>query len=223
MPLDTAGANNVTNDAIINWMRQYSLQKRRCEEENGVLRNIVKRAKADGVNVKATIQTVVVSKLDIDDVKRDLRDQLRYMALRRMPISAAELFDGWDDAVSQKTQAEDDTWAAEDAGYYSGRHNGSLDDSPFPPGSELDVRWRAQWHKGQAAIAREMGPDAKPASSTRQRPARRTAAPEAAPEAPRSDTTTSPRPRRSASRASAGGRKGRAGAEPHPDNVVAMP
>jgi hypothetical protein len=172
MPLDHPAVDNVSGDTISDWMRQYSSQKRKCDEENGVLRALVKRAKSDGINAKEMIAAVAAGKLDPDEVARDLRDRLRYMSLRRIPLDRDSLF-AWSADVTQKTQAEDDTWAAEDAGYQAGRHGVPAADSPFAPGTELSVRWLEFWHKGQAAIARELGQHAEVASTAKRRPTRR--------------------------------------------------
>lgn len=162
------------NDAVVDWMRQYQTQKRRCEEENGVLRNIVKRAKSDGINTKEMIAVVALSKLDPDQVQADLRDRVRYMALRRMPVIQVELFGGLDVTLTPSSQQKDDLWDAEEAGYRAGRHGASRDDCPYPPATEMYVHWVEFWFKGQAAIARELGDNAKIASTSRARPARQT-------------------------------------------------
>lgn len=172
--LSNSEAMTPNNDAVVDWMRQYQTQKRRCEEENGVLRNIVKRAKSDGINTKVMIQTVALSKLDPEQVQADLRDQIRYMALRRMPVTQTELFAGLDTTITAKSQQQDDSWDAEDNGYRAGRHGAGNDDCPYPPGTELNVHWATGWAKGQASIARELGDNAKVASTSRSRPARQT-------------------------------------------------
>jgi ribosome modulation factor len=172
MSLSNSTPTPVNNDAILDWMRQYQTQKRRCDEENGVLRNIVKRAKADGINAKEMIQTVADSKLDPDKVQADLRDRLHYMALRGMPVHQDDLFGGMDLTVTAKSKSLDDAWDAEDTGYRAGRHGATREDCPYPFGSENYGHWIEFWLKGQAAIAREMGENHEIASTSRARPAR---------------------------------------------------
>lgn len=171
MPLDQAATNALSPDAKAGWMRQYQTQKRRCDEENGVLRNIVKRAKADGMPIKPMIAAVAASKLDPDEVIRELRDTVELMTIKRIPIAREDLFN-WDVELTDKTRAEDDLWDAEDAGYRAGRGGNTLGDCPYPPGSELHVGWTREWHTGEAAIGRELGGNAKPASASKQRPRR---------------------------------------------------
>jgi ribosome modulation factor len=174
MPLDQAGSNTASNDSAVDWTRQYRKQKRLCEEANGVLRNIVKRAKSDGVNTTAMINAVKASKLDPEVVAQDLRDQIRYMGLIHIPLTQASLFEGFDTTISQQTQREDDLWDAEDAGYKAGRHGVRIEECPYTPGTELHVHWLEWWNKGQAAIARELGPDVKVAGASKTRRKRAT-------------------------------------------------
>jgi ribosome modulation factor len=154
-------------------MRQYDVQRRRCSEENGVLRNIVKRAKADGTNVKAMSATYSARKLDPQQVVADMRDTIRYMNLRRIPMVAEDLFAGWDTRVTDKTREIDTLFEAEAAGYAAGRAGAKIEDCTYQAGTDLHVEWVRSWKLGQAAIARELGPDVKQASTARQRPAGR--------------------------------------------------
>jgi ribosome modulation factor len=169
MPLDQTGSNTASNDSAADWMRQYRVQKRRCDEENGVLRNIVKRAKADGMNTTAMIAAVKATKLEPEVVSADLRDQIRYMGIIHLPMTQASLFEGIDFEVNSSTEHKDDLWTAEDAGYRAGRHGQRIEDCPYQTGTELHVHWVQEWHKGQAAIARELGPDVKVASANKKR------------------------------------------------------
>jgi len=174
MALSQTDQSNVTNDAILDWLRQYQQQRRLCDEAQGVLRSLLKRAKGDGINTRALISTVTASKLDPDVVQRDMRDQIRYMALRNMPVHQTDLFgeNGLDLRVTDKSREEDASWAADDAGYAAGRHGAKVEDCPYQPGSSLSDHWYRSWKRGQEAIARELGDNVKPATSSRKRPNR---------------------------------------------------
>jgi ribosome modulation factor len=161
-----------SNDAALEWMRLYDTQKRKCAEENGVLRNIVKRAKADGMNVKAMSLTHTARKLDPMQVVAEMRDQIRYMTLRSIPMTGDDLFAGWDTRLTDKSREIDTLFEADEKGYAAGRAGAKIDDAPYQPGTDLHVEWVKSWKLGQAAIARELGPDVKPASTTRERPTR---------------------------------------------------
>jgi len=163
---------NIDNDAKLAWMRQYQTQKRLCDEANGVLRSIIKRAKSEGMNSKSLIGAVASSKLDPDVVKNDLRDTIHYLSLLRMPLTQAELFADLDVTVSEDTAAASSAWDADDAGYRAGRAGAGIDDCPFPHGTELAVHWVKSWQAGLATIAQEMGPNQRPASVSKGRPRR---------------------------------------------------
>jgi ribosome modulation factor len=163
----------VSNDAVLALMREYATQKRVCSEANGSLRNILKRGKKDGINVKSLIAACEATKQEPDVVIRDLADTIRYMSLRQIQVSRETLFDGWDTEITQKSRAADDIWTAGERGYRAGRDGQKVEDSPYLPGTEYHAEWLRNWGQGQAAIARELGPDAKIASTSRQRPAGR--------------------------------------------------
>jgi hypothetical protein len=173
MPLTNYSPEMIDNDAAQAGMREYATQKRRCVEENGVLRAILKRLKSDGLNTRSIINAVNVSKLDPEEVRNQLRSDLHYMALRNMPVTQSDLFEGQSYETTAKTQEQEQQWEAEDAGYKAGRHGAKIEDAPYPPGTELHVRWLEFWHKGQAAIARELGDNARVAPASRGRPARK--------------------------------------------------
>jgi hypothetical protein len=168
---DHTNSHHPSPDESLDWMRQIQMQMRVVESETGVLRNLWKRAKSSGENIKEMRATIADSRIDPDEAVRNLRDKARYMALRRIPVSAEAIF-SWEVAVTPKTESAELIWDVEEAGYRAGRSGAKIDDNPHPAGSEFFVAWRAWWTKGQEAIAREMGPDAKPASTSRQHPGR---------------------------------------------------
>lgn len=171
--LDQSGANTPSNDDLAEWMRQVRTQKRKCDEENGVLRNIYKRAKAEGANVKAMRAAIAATKLDPDEVKQNHRDQIRYEGILHIELHQSDIFTDFDLSVTEKTAHQDDMWDAEDKGYRAGRHGVKVEDCPYLAGTELHVRWLSEWNKGQAAIARELGPNVKMADPSRKRAAGR--------------------------------------------------
>jgi hypothetical protein len=152
--------------------RAYRTQKRVCDEATGVLRSLLKAAKADGINTKSMIAAVNCTKLEPEVAIKDLRDQIHWMLMFNMPMTQAELFATSDIEISSKTKALDDEWDAGDRGYHAGRGGQSIDECPYPGGSPLHVAWRTNWSKGQAAIARELGENVEQASGERARPKR---------------------------------------------------
>lgn len=167
------GSNALSPDEKAEWMREYRKQKRECESANGVLRNILKRAKAAGMNPKEMTAAVQATKIDPEEVAANLRERVEYMAILNINIPE-NLFADLDTQVTEKTRREDDLWDAEDKGYRAGRNGVPIGDNPYDQTnqSELFAAWARDWNKGQASIAHEMGPDSKAASADRKRPAR---------------------------------------------------
>jgi len=179
MPLDAA-TNGPSNEEKLAFMREYQQQKRAVDEANGVLRSLVKRAKGIGINTKAAIRTIQLSRQDPDEVRADLREQLHMMALRNMPMTQQELFpEHLDTRIAPAAKAAEDAWTAEQSGYQAGKNSVPREDNPYEPGSEWHVIWDKWWFNGQAAIAREMGENHEAANPSRSRPARKADADEA--------------------------------------------
>jgi ribosome modulation factor len=173
MPLDASVTEPVlSNDAAADWLRQWRTADRVCKEAQAARSAISKRAKADGVDVKALSIAVGYTKLEPDQVAQHLREVVRYANILRIPVTQDDLFAGWSPDVTEKTRAEDDLWDAQDRGYKDGRHARPLDECPYQPGTELHVAYTEFWHKGQASIARELGAGVTQASTARKRPSR---------------------------------------------------
>lgn len=154
------------------WMRDIQIQQRRGNEENGVLRNMYKKAKAEGESVEdmRAVLRMLKSKTS-DEILDSLRNQIRYLTIRSVPVTASDLFEAMDVELTNSARHLDDIWDAEDKGYAAGRHNVEIKENPYQAGSEHFTHWEEHWHKGQASIAREMGPDAL-VNTSRTRPAR---------------------------------------------------
>lgn len=164
-----------SNEQSLDYMRQIQLQQRIGNEDNGVLRNIYKRAKNAGEDVDVMRWTIsMLKKYTADEIVAKLKEGIRLLNIRHVPVSAEDLFDGLDLHVSNEAQHQDDLWDAQTKGYKAGRDGIKVEECPYhPPGSEMHTAWLKHWHKGQAAIARELGPDAKQADASRVRPSRR--------------------------------------------------
>ena len=168
-----AEQSNVTDETIQKYQREYSLQKRKCEEETGVLRAILKRAKADGVNTKTVIAVHQAGKQELDVVVADLRDAIRYMALRNMPVTQMDLFGEGAEFLTEKAAREQDEFDADDAGYGAGMGGQTADDNPHPAGAALYVAWEGGRKKGAEAKGRILGSTGKQADGSRKRPERK--------------------------------------------------
>jgi ribosome modulation factor len=188
MPADQ-GSNTLSNDEEAEFLRLYRQQKRVCNEANGVLRALLKRAKSAGMDTsEITAAVSIKAQMETDEAAAKLKTRLRYLALLNMPISADSLYDGFGTQVTSKTEEADRAWEANDVGYRFGRQGAKIEECPYPHESPLGIEWNAGWRRGQRAIAAEMGPDVKAADTGRTRPKRGEQAsltPETAPAKPK--------------------------------------
>lgn len=165
--------SNVSDDTIQQFMHEYAMQKRVCEEDNGVLRSILKRAKSAGCNTAQIVAVHQAKKKELDVVVRDVKDQIRYMNLRGIAITSEVLFGEYqpteDEAAAAKASEED----AENRGYSAGMGGQTSGDNPFVAGTREHVAWGEGQKKGADAQARIMGSSGgKVASARKARPAR---------------------------------------------------
>lgn len=167
------GSNTISNDEEAEFLRLYRQQKRVCNEANGVLRSLLKRAKAAGMDTsEITAAVSIKAQMETEEAAAKLKTRLRYLSLLNMPISADSLYDGFGTQVTSKTEEADQAWEANDAGYRAGRHGAPIEECQYPHESPLGIEWNAGWRRGQRAIAAEMGPDTKSADTSRGRPKR---------------------------------------------------
>jgi len=166
MPSDTP-TNGPTDAESRAWLRQIVIQKRRVEEETGVLRKLYQRAKNAGEDTEALRRSIAKKRRDSTEVVASMRAELRYDALQNIPTTAEALFDGLTVHITETMKAEDDIWSAQDKGYRAGFGGVPKGENPFPAGSEFFVAWDGEWIKGQGALARLMGENATRADASR--------------------------------------------------------
>lgn len=173
MPLDYSLQNGPSDEVCADYLRQVRTQKRKCDEANGVLRSILKRAKADGIDTKALNGAIAKTKQEPDVVAASMAAEIRYLGILRVAtITPDALFAGYQIDYEAPRSAADLEWEAGEAGYQAGRHATPIDECPYEPGSPHHVTWRKSWHDGQAANAEVLGDNAKQASTSKARPKR---------------------------------------------------
>lgn len=169
--------SNLTPDTFVEGFLELMRLKRAVDEATGKYRAARKRLEGQGADLKALALVEGWRKLDADEVEQRLRKSLQYAAWLSMPIgSQPSLFaDLPHDKPGEKMRAEQARWAAEEAGYMSGKAGGDRnEDNPYPPGTENHVAWDEGWVRGQAAIAEGMRPSRKPKQARgERRPSRR--------------------------------------------------
>jgi hypothetical protein len=163
------GGSGITDSEYLSLIGEGQRLKRDIAEASGRYRAFMKRAKANGANIKAVRTAITAATLDPEEVARDLRDTIRVLALRNFPVYQTDMFGegGLNVEVSDQVRDADNALGAEFDGYRAGRGNVPLEDNPCEPESDLHKAWAKGWQDGQTAIAIEMGANAKLANPSR--------------------------------------------------------
>lgn len=115
------------------------LQGRKSE-----LRAIYKAAEADGIDVEAMKEAIEKDKLDHIEVVTRYTNTGSYLRAHKSPLGVQlNLFTA--EAIPLAMQAAV-------AGKRSGLRGGSVDENPYPPGSEAFVAYRDNWDAGQQEL-----------------------------------------------------------------------
>ena len=180
MALSENLSSNVPAETILHFTHELSRTKRKLDEASAAHRQMVKRAKGEGVPSEAILESIAWSRMDPADRLKRLSDRIRVETVR-YPDSAEDLTDllaHLDIEVSDKMRFTDVVFDAEQRGYQAGRFAVPVEDNPYQPGTEMHQTWRNFWGQGQAANALSLGDGAKAASTERRKPGRKEAAPE---------------------------------------------
>jgi hypothetical protein len=131
-----------TADAI------YQRAKDNASQKRGELNAIYAAAKEDGCNIRAIKSARKKNRGDHLEVAMDYDAEARVLRLMGSPlVEQLKLFPEVDGERAADTRAAM-------AGELAGRRGDPVDDNPHAPGTPLYVTWRANWDKGQQALAR---------------------------------------------------------------------
>lgn len=162
---------NVTNETRAEALREYVQAYREAQRASGKKAKVLQKWAKAGIPAEVLKEAVKVRDMDPQEVMDLDREKARMKALIIPEYSKTmDMFgDKLDTSLKGSAATEMSAWEAEDAGYLAGKAGRPIDSSPYnhQPGSELFVKWRDGWQKGQADIAYEMGPEAKQASDER--------------------------------------------------------
>jgi ribosome modulation factor len=160
----------VTNERIAAAQVELAKANRRIEECRGPLsealsikRDVLKRLKADGINIDALQDAMRIKDMPDAEARRWMRDRVTYSLVMApdLPVAQGDLFDtAFDVSLSDKEGEDLNTWNANEMGYRAGLEGGSSDDCPFPQGTPYFAAYHEGYHDGQAVIARRMGDNA---------------------------------------------------------------
>jgi hypothetical protein len=114
----------------------------------GVVRNLRKQAKADGVNLEAVALMERMSNIPPDKAKVILQQFGIYSTFTKQEYTDLPLWAASSDKVSEKLLTEQALQDAEHAGRLVGCKGGNKNDNPHLPGSEFHVRWDRGFNDG---------------------------------------------------------------------------
>lgn len=149
--------SNLTEETFLTHFNEYSGLKRALDEASSALRNMVKRAKGEGINEKMLARVFRERRIEPDKVNADERDLARYRRWLRMPIGAqADMFANDDEGGDAPPVGDDKPY---DDGYFAGSEGKGLPDNPHTADTPESQRWIQGWYDAQAKIAGRMNPD----------------------------------------------------------------
>ena len=160
-------SNRPSNDESAKALQDVMALSRVCHEANSALRHRFKELKSDGHDIAAMRSAIKYRKQDNLAAVSNIKATIHYSGLLGVTVTPETLFDGVDFEVSEETQLSQDVWTAEDTGYQAGRGGHKIETNPYNAGTEAFVHWESFWHKGQAALAKTLGPNASVARATR--------------------------------------------------------
>jgi hypothetical protein len=172
-PAQVTSLPNVSNDAILTFCVAYERQQNVVNRERMELARLVKGAKKDGLPTGAILEACKKRKaMDPDELKLHMRDVIRTLGLRNLPMKQADIFDGWTLTASDGAREEDADWRAEQYGHEQGFAGAADDANPFAPGTSLYVQWEVGRRAGLGLRERFKGDGATGATARKQRPSR---------------------------------------------------
>jgi hypothetical protein len=165
---DAAEPGAVSPETVLQARREITASKTSLELAQADHRNVCKRWKGQGVNTKALIEVIQIRKQEPEAAVAHFRDVFRYGMIEQAPFALQlNLFDQVKDTKpTTKAQAEHQEFATEEAGYIAGRRGFGMEGCAHQPGSRLHQIYAQGWKRGQAAIVKQMGKNAKVASAT---------------------------------------------------------
>jgi hypothetical protein len=159
---------NVTDGSFLKHLRLCSDAKTALDETNGVYRAKLKAAKTDGIDTSALISVMRARKKEPADVAEAMQKRIRYLTLAGIPLGTQFALFGTPELTGAEA-GEQAEWDADDAGYQAGRTGGAQTDNPHQAGRAAFAAWVRGFKRGLTAIARQLGKNARVASTRRGR------------------------------------------------------
>jgi hypothetical protein len=137
---------NVSAATINQFARELDEAEDKVTTAVGVVRSIRKRAKNDGVNLRALDEVRKAKRMDEDEVLLNEQDRLRYAAFLGLDLGTQlEL----DVEIPEEVKDERAKYDAERDGYNFGKSGHPRTDNPFEAGTVAYVAWDGGWTRGE--------------------------------------------------------------------------
>ena len=184
-------------------MRELADLQKAVATATAKVRNAYKRWDKQGVTSSSIKEALRARDLDPEQLMEELRENFAAYDAVGHTLDQDDLFpDTAPPTVRAKEAQEHIEWEAGEAGWRAGFHGVSIDEAPFPAGSELRVKWVERWHDGQAAaVERSFGEpkkknggatEVKAATADRKRPEKKAKADDAPPPEPTPEARPDP-------------------------------
>lgn len=154
----TNGAGNVTKATFIELYDEAVDAKAATDSAQGKYRNVLKRAKAEGIDPAILKEAMRLSNQDRDRRESDEKLRQQYMIWLDKPLGHQGALDLGGAAAANETpedKAATDKHKLSEAhreGHYAGKCGAAIESCPYQPGTEHHVTWRQAWNIGQAEL-----------------------------------------------------------------------
>lgn len=143
---EDAKMTNVSAATVNQFVRELDSADDKKVTAISAIQAIRKRAKAEGINLRALDQIRSLKRRDSDDVLRDEKDRIRYAAFLGLDLGTQlEL----DVEVPEEVKTERAQYDATRDGQNFGRQGHPRTDNPFEAGTVAYAAWDGGWVEGE--------------------------------------------------------------------------
>lgn len=156
----------VPPEVVLEARREITASKAALEKSQGDHRNVCKRWKGHGINVKALIEVIQLRRQEPETAVAHFRDVFRYGRIEKAEFAMQlNLFNEVKDVEpTTKAREQHAEFEAEEAGFVAGRRGFGNETAVGKPGDKAYALWMKGWKRGQKEIAKGLDKNAKVAT-----------------------------------------------------------
>jgi hypothetical protein len=163
----TSDVGIVPPETVLEARREITQSKEALEEAQTAHRNLCKRWKGKGLNIKALIEVIQLRRQEPATVVAHFHDVVRYAKIEKAEFAEqlnlfGQVQNTEPSGAAREQHAE---FTVAEAGYMAGRRGFGQDACPHLQGSRAHQVWATNWKRGQAHIAKQLGKNAKVATA----------------------------------------------------------